>query len=290
MLRNCSKDLQTTRRKGNCDLWVAHTGEGRLKALLAGLLGLCGIVCSGAQAQDASPFKILKLEGNQVRWPQPRDGSRLVVTYRIATQQAEFPGARNCRKLSGIDDLVAASNLSTVDFAEELAAAFSMWEQVANITFREADEGTRTDILVGAQMEPEGWAFAEVFYDTGSRETIKPISRALVCLNPVRRWKVGFDGDLKTYDLRYTLAHEIGHAIGLDHPQGGNQIMGYRYEEQFRTLQAGDVRGAVLLYGEPAPASQVAQTEVESSPIVARSSLGRFAKRWGTRGFTARSP
>jgi hypothetical protein len=51
------------------------------------------------------------------------------------------------------------------------------------------------------------------------------------------------------YDLRYTLTHEIGHAIGLDHPGTTSQVMSYRYEERFATLQPGDIRGAAALYG-----------------------------------------
>jgi hypothetical protein len=41
-----------------------------------------------------------------------------------------------------------------------------MWEAVANIGFREAADPATADILIGAQLEPEGWAFANVFYDT----------------------------------------------------------------------------------------------------------------------------
>ncbi len=261
-----------------------------MKAVVAGLFGLLCFVCSPASAQDAGLFRILKLEGHQVRWPSPQNGAPLVVNYRVVNEQAEFPGARNCRKITGVGELLAASNLSDAAFRAELAAAFAMWEAAANITFKEAPEDTRADILVGSQVDPEGWAFAEVFYDTASREAVRSISRALVCLNPQRRWKIGFNGDLRTYDLRYTLAHEIGHAIGLDHPQGGNQIMGYRYEESFRTLQPGDVRGAVLIYGEPGEHADLAQPGGTTDPAATPSSPARrFAKRWGTRGLAARS-
>jgi hypothetical protein len=123
---------------------------------------------------------------------------------------------------------------------------------------------------------PDGWAFADVFFDAASPEPVKPISKALVCLNPAKRWKVGFNGDLKSYDLRYTLAHEIGHAIGLDHPMGGNQIMGYRYEERFRALQPGDVRGAIALYGAPpqAPLVVAAEPQRAEAPAVPSSPAG----------------
>jgi Matrixin len=261
-----------------------------LKALFAGLVALlCCALGGTAEAQEAGVFKILKLEGNQVRWRVPRNSAPLVVTFRIATETSEFPGARNCRKLTGFDDLIKKSGIGAAALKAELAAAFAMWEAAANITFQEAPEGVRADILIGAQSEPEGWAFADVFYDLASAEPIKPISRALVCLNPLRGWKIGFDGDLHKYDLRYTFAHEIGHAIGLDHPNGGDQIMGYRYEERFRSLQPGDVRGAVALYGA-APHVELTRPETGPKGAQASSSTRRFAKRWGTRGFTARSP
>ena len=161
--------------------------------------------------------------------------------------------------MTGLDDLLAASGVTSSAFDRELAAAFAKWEAVAGVTFREAHAGERANILVGAQVDPEGWAFANVFYDAASSLDIKPISQALICLNPARPWKVGFDGNLKAYDLRYTLTHEIGHAIGLDHPNGPGQIMGYRYEERFRDLQPGDVMGAFTLYGAPlAPGKTIA--------------------------------
>lgn len=204
-----------------------------------------------AQDKPASIFKILKLEGHQVRWALPAGNTPRVVTYRLVTEERRFPNARNCHGLVPLDNLAMASRLSLPAIHEELRSAFGMWEAAANIVFREAADGAAADIQIGAQSEPEGWAYTDVFYDTASREAVTPINKALICLNPAKRWKIGFDGDLKTYDLRYTLAHEIGHAIGLDHPPGSNQIMHFRYEERFRSLQPGDIRGAVAIYGAP---------------------------------------
>ncbi|MDX2201839.1 MAG: matrixin family metalloprotease [Hyphomicrobiaceae bacterium] len=151
--------------------------------------------------------------------------------------------------MSALAGLEQASRLSGDQVRVELRAALAMWERVANISFREAADGETPNIWIGAQVDPEGWAFADVSYDAAAPAEIKPITRALVCLNPKRGWKIGFDGNLSVYDLRYTLAHEIGHAIGLDHPSGAGQIMGFRYHEEFRELQHGDVAGAIAIFG-----------------------------------------
>lgn len=234
----------------------------------------------------AKPYKILRLEGNSVRWRKPADGASLVLTYRLVVDREQFPGARNCERMTSVKSLLVRSGVAVASFREELAAAFAMWETAADLTFREAREGAPADIMIGAQLEPEGWAFADVVYDRASPERIKPISRALVCLNPLRRWKVGFDGDLKAYDLRYTLTHEIGHAIGLDHPAATGEIMGFRYEERFRTLQPGDVKGVVALYGKRTGPRMVASDPNRGAKP---SSAAGLNQHWETRAFTARS-
>jgi hypothetical protein len=250
-----------------------------LKFVIFGLLA--GLLCCGTgsvAADDGASFKTLKLEGNRVHWQSAAKGQQRVLSYAVVTQDMEFAGARNCGKITRPDDLLAASQIGPEVLRSEITAAFGMWEAVANIGFREAESPATADILIGAQLEPEGWAFANVFYDTLSPEPVKPISRALICLNPLKRWKVGFDGDLRTYDLRYTLAHEIGHTIGLDHPSGGGEIMGYRYEEKFRQLQPGDISGAVLLYGKRQADSITAASEPAGDardPSAALSSGGR---------------
>jgi hypothetical protein len=222
-------------------------------SLLAGLL--CCALGASANARDAASFNLLKLAGDNVRWQAPANGQALVVTYMLVRDDVESASARNCRRMTSLDHLIAASELAPSAVHQEITAAFQMWEASVNISFREASEGERANILIGAQAEPQGWAFADVSYDATSLERVKPISLSRICLNPTKRWKIGFDGNLSVYDLRYTLVHEIGHAIGLDHPAGANQIMGYRYEERFRSLQSGDKRGAALLYGARSPST-----------------------------------
>jgi hypothetical protein len=195
-------------------------------------------------------FRLLGLDGNLVQWGTARHKGAVSVTYAFVRNPTRFDDARNCDGMVALDALLARSGIDFEQLRSEATVAFSMWESVADIRFREVDDPARAGILIGAQLEPTGHAFADVKYEPGDGPW-RQIKRSLICLNPEKRWKIGFDGNLKIYDLRYTLAHEIGHAIGLDHPEPSGQIMSARYEERFRTLQSGDVRGAIQLYGLP---------------------------------------
>jgi hypothetical protein len=203
---------------------------------------------AGASARTFLGFRLLDLDGNLVQWAMPRQGGVVRVSYAFVREPAQFQDARNCEAMEPLGALLDRSGIAFERFREEARAAFSMWERVADIEFREVDDPAQAGILIGAQAEPTGHAFADVKYRPGDGPW-RQIERSLICLNPVKRWKVGFDGNLRVYDLRYTLAHEIGHAIGLDHPEPDGQIMSARYDERFRTLQYGDVRGAIQLYG-----------------------------------------
>ena len=232
------------------------------RTLILGLMALCLLISCGVSraAEDvdqlksaaSETFKVLRYQGNLVRWQRPFEGGHAEITYKVLTGPQAFANAHNCRGMTAFDGLLAASGIARSTLDRELATAFAMWEAVTGLTFRKARRGEPTSILIGAQVDPAGWAFADVVYNAESPQHIKTISQALICLNPKRRWKVGFDGNLKVYDLRYTFAHEIGHAIGLDHPLGSGQIMDHRYEERFSDLQPGDVMGATTLYGAPA--------------------------------------
>lgn len=195
-----------------------------------------------------SGYRLLELDGYKVKWGDRRLGMGASVSYAFAREPLRFEGAQNCGDLVPFEAL-SGEHLGIEVLARETAAAFRVWERAAGLSFYEVDDVREAGIVLGAQRQPRGRAFANVSYAPDSEEGVRTIEQALVCLNPSHKWKVGFDGDENTYDIRYTLIHEIGHAIGLDHPGASGQVMAFRYTEAFDDLQAGDLRGIRLLYG-----------------------------------------
>lgn len=218
-----------------------------------------------ANAQGLLGFRLLKLDGERVVWSWEGEPKATKVTYAFVRSRTETPAAINCRVMGPIDPILERSNLAREAVRQEIRAAFDMWEAVANIAFTEVDDPSKAGILIGAQLEPRGRAFTNVAYKPGAEEP-RPIEQSLICFNPEQRWKIGFDGNLEVYDIRYTAAHEIGHAIGLDHPASAGQLMHHRYQEEFRTLQPGDIEGVGLLYGlRKSPPWAPAQPRVQSA-------------------------
>jgi hypothetical protein len=206
-------------------------------------------------------YRLLQLNGYKVKWGEQTLGAGASISYAFADQTMRFENARNCGSIAPITSLSSPS-LPLEVLERETAAAFRAWERAANLSFYPVDDASDADIVIGAQGKPVGRAFANVAYAPGPQGNIRQIKQALVCLNPERQWKVGFDGDTDVYDIRYTLIHEIGHAIGLDHPGPEGQVMGFRYTEAFTDLQPGDVSGIRQLYGPSANYSGLADAEV----------------------------
>ncbi|AXS40368.1 matrixin family metalloprotease [Breoghania sp. L-A4] len=242
-----------------------------LLAVLAGASGAC--------AADPQAYRLLRLDGQIVKWGDPALGSPAHITYAFVSQPAHDAKARNCRDMDRLDILADRIGLPVEDVKQQALAAFRLWERVGGVSFTEAADPRQADILIGAQSRPRGYAFANVRYhvadmvsdstkstddrglndagtargargEAGGRSVV-PIAKSAICLNPMRGWKIGHGGVEEAYDLKYTFAHEIGHAIGLDHYNRPGQLMFFKYSEAFAGPQDGDILGVRALYGPP---------------------------------------
>jgi hypothetical protein len=198
---------------------------------------------------SAGGFRLLEIDGLEVKWDSPDLGRGASVTYGFATHPESFPDAINCRALAPMHTLARVWK-GDPDRLDALArAAFAMWSRAADLHFREAADDEIPDILIGVQAEPDGIAFANIWHGAGANG-VAPLTRASVCLNPEVAWTTD-DGPTPpdVYDLATVLAHEVGHAIGLDHPGPRGALMGYSNQGPLDALMPGDVEGAVLLHG-----------------------------------------
>jgi hypothetical protein len=226
---------------------------------------------------------LLRADGHLLKWRSQAPGAVTVISYAVLTGDFTVSGDKrtlspdNCGAMHAFADIIAKSPDVSVDAAkQELKAAFAAWEGAAPLTFVEVDDASRANIIIGAAHSPGGRAFANLSFrtdqgqtpvakglgNTGHDKSVKPseavdrdgsdfvaIEQAYVCLSPQSRWKVGFDGKVDIYDLRYTFTHEIGHAIGLDHPGKSGSVMAYSYEERVQQLTRSDISAVQKLYG-----------------------------------------
>lgn len=219
--------------------------------LLAFTTYISWMIVAGAAtaANTGQSFVALVIEGAEVRWNQQAFGDHLTLRYSIAHRDTEILDAVNCGSIRSPDRLIERSAIDRISFHRAAREAFARWERVANITFVEVQDQSEADIVIGEQANPTGRAYTNLTLARESVAGFRQINRAAICLNPDSRWKIGFDGDLSTYDISRTLTHEIGHALGLDHPGASGQVMSFRYGEAEMDLTEGDVQGALHIYG-----------------------------------------
>lgn len=206
---------------------------------------LAGALLACAGGVSAGEYRLLRLDGVQLKWDEPRPGTQATVSYGFATAPASFPDAINCREIAPLAALAPVWGHDPARLGAIVRAAFAMWSRAAAIVFRPAVAGEAPDILIGAEGTPRKIAFTNVWHaKPTSGSGMASLTRATICLNAEAKWNAPGGVDFGT-----VLAHEIGHAIGLDHPGATGALMGYSNQGPLAALMPGDAAGAVVLYG-----------------------------------------
>ena len=255
---------------------------GRLAAAAIILAATMSTICAAAD------HRLLVLEGSWVKWGVPQQSAGATVTYAFApgcidlTGRAQLRIAPAFRRTDQANRIVPASGeerdggclcLVGAGYRPHLHLRQKIPSTPISSSARRANRQAAPSRMSNSKparrhrrqrsnaVLPSRPSLRRT---APRREDCGQIRKALICFNPLQKWKVGFDGNLDVYDIRYTLTHEIGHAIGLDHPGAAGALMGFRYDEKRNGLTKGDIEAAQRLYGPPGPARYLARDRTEN--------------------------
>ena len=179
--------------------------------------------------------------------------------------------------------------------------AFTAWSDAANITFTEvADSGldhfedldagrpeSGADIRIGAfPLDGIGSTRARTNVRTVVSGNLREFRGGIITFDSAENWAIdAIDGNRRTIDVFNVAAHEIGHALGLNHSTNAPALMntGSAATETFRGPQGDDINGAQFLYGEPVAAVLLGDVNLDGvvnfldiSPFIAFLSTSDF--------------
>lgn len=165
-----------------------------------------------------------------------------------------------------------------------IETALNAWSQVADITFTQTTLARQTDSLDirFTSLDGTGGVLAQAYLP----DDVNPSRLAGdIQFDASERWEIGNSLGSAAFDLVYVAAHEIGHALGLDHLNVAGAVMrpSVSPTQSFRALAAADVDAILALYasadregdgtstaGDDGGASEEQAPEPEETPPIRR--------------------
>lgn len=227
----------------------------RLLALLVAVASLIApLTASAYTLASTSPGK----------WGSPVMGTGATVTWSL------MPSGTSCGQEFAGCSITSFADAMPTGWQSAVNAAFGMWSSVANLNFVQVtDDGaafntatTSGDIRLGLHVFDGAFGIlAHGYYP--------PINGGSAAgdihFDVAENWKIGFGG--AGFDIVQVLAHELGHALGLDHTSTPGSLMNPFYSEAFLGPQADDIAGMQHIYGAPV-------AEVPEPGVLALTAIG----------------
>lgn len=134
-------------------------------------------------------------------------------------------------------------------------SAFQVWSSVSNLHFIQNMWAPENQIInIGATPIDGQWGIlGQGGYTYTNAGGLWHIAGGIVDMDASENWDaiVGNGNPSGTFDFFTVAAHEIGHAIGLDHSGNSNDLMYSYYTGEKTWASATDVANIQSLYGSP---------------------------------------
>jgi len=228
-----------------------------VRLLLCASIACAGFIAeSSAQVSEPRSLLIRYKEHVAMKWGEPSFGTGAKVTYAFVRHSVRIENGlqRNgvCTEIAPLGKVFA---LPMRVLMEETRAALARWAAVTNLDFVEVAQ-TNAEILIGSLPHESGAPHGiksrvNLVATPPSSGNVSTIRKAAICLRQDVSWTLGGGG----WDVRVALTHELGHVIGIDHPEHvapgeGKEwpVMHNRFAPS-PELTRSDIVGAVSLYG-----------------------------------------
>jgi len=163
-----------------------------------------------------------------------------------------MPSGPSCAAEGACTTIAALATFMPGGYQAAIQAAFAAWSAIANLTFVQVgDDGADFNGATASGDIRFGGRDFDGAFGTLAHGFFPPANgfsaAGDIHFDIAELWKIGFGGP--GFDIFQIAAHEIGHALGLDHSAVAGSLMNPSYTEAFFGPQADDIAGMQSIYG-----------------------------------------